>query len=175
MAFVFIKSRREPIRVSNERGRALKKLRFGEIGKHGEMIGKSDPHDDIDLGDWAGEIGQIKAVEIEKDIVPKVDKEKQDEERRRQEWLKLPPEKKALQLGWFKLAWSVRHNFEKCDPPKDVLDNAYKIQVEYFRKNPTAEFAPSRIFSELIPDPKAGSKILADKMTIKKVVDEIPA
>lgn len=63
MALVKIKNRREPIEVSLERGRKIKKLRFGDLDGHGKL----DPFDDLDLGDeWAGSIGQIEWIDLGK-------------------------------------------------------------------------------------------------------------
>lgn len=66
MANIFIRGEREPIQVSNERAREIKKLRFGVLSKDGQtIVGKADPKEDLNLGEWAGEIGKITAIKIE--------------------------------------------------------------------------------------------------------------
>lgn len=67
MARIKIIGRREPIEIDGTEARKIKKLRFGDI----DGIGKLDPNHDIDLGDaWAGKIGQIDWIELDRTVQP---------------------------------------------------------------------------------------------------------
>lgn len=176
-ALIYIKGKRDPVIVSVERGRVIKRLRFGESNDFGEVTGKSDPRDEIDLGDvWSGEIGQIRAVEIEKEFKkPDIDAEQEEKDRKANErWIKQTPEKKAAHYEYFKICWSSRHGFQRVEVPQDVLQKVYKIQLEYFRANPTASVVPSDNFNSVLP-PKQGQKTLAEKMRSNMGIDDIPA
>lgn len=71
MALIEIKGRKEKIVIDNMRAVKIKVLRFGDIDGNGAV----DPKDGIDLGDWAGEIGMIRSVEIEKSKIYNNDQE----------------------------------------------------------------------------------------------------
>lgn len=175
MGLIHIKNRKEPIRVSNDRAAQVKKIRFGTVMPDGSVIGKADPRDDLDLGGWCGEIGQVRAVEIEPEVKARVDDSAQEDEevrKRNESWLRQTPEKKAEHMEYFKICWSSRHGFARVEIPRDVLDKAYKIQVEYYRQNPRALMTPSEKFNAILP-PKKGSKTLAEKMKVN--LDDIPA
>lgn len=58
MATINIKGRADPIIVSSERARIVKKNWCGDNPVPRDQI--------LDLGEWAGEYGQIKSVELEK-------------------------------------------------------------------------------------------------------------
>lgn len=63
MAQIFIKGKADPIRVSNEVGRGIKKIWLGD-----DNTEPADTNRKLDLGDaWAGVYGQIKSIEIEAD------------------------------------------------------------------------------------------------------------
>lgn len=67
MAKIKIIGRREPIEIDNEKARAIKRMRFGDLDGNGKV----DPKEDIDLGDeWAGKIGQIDWIELDKSVKP---------------------------------------------------------------------------------------------------------
>ena len=178
MALIYIRGKRDPIQVSNERGIEIKKHRFGEVMPDGHTLGKSEPTEDIDLGVWCGEIGQIRAVELEpkpREADPQDLQQQEEEARRFQEWIKQPPEKKARHFEYFKICWSVAHNFEKSDPPPHVLDEVYKIQLDYFKKNPKATVTPKDMFGSILPNKRAGSSKIAEKMKVKVNLDDIPS
>ena len=166
MAQIYLKGRKEPIEVTNEVARNVKRRWCGDPSTG---AGKAEKDDILQLDDWAGEYGMIKMIELDK-VKTEVDHESHrkaqeaEDERQRQEWLKLPPEKKALLLGHFKLRWSVHHGFSKADPPQDVLDKAYQIQLEYFRANPESEVMPVEQLKVLLPGEPAS---LANHMRMK--------
>ena len=55
MALIYIKKRRDPIEIANERARGLKE----------QWMDKNTPKDDIiDLGVWAGCIAEIQSIEM---------------------------------------------------------------------------------------------------------------
>lgn len=63
MALIFIKGKSDPIRVSNQTGRGIKKIWLGD-----DNVEPADTNRKLDLGDaWAGVYGQIKSIEIEID------------------------------------------------------------------------------------------------------------
>lgn len=166
MAQIWIKGRKEPIEVSRE---IAKQVKHRWCGDPSTGAGKADKTDVFQIDDFAGEYGMIKMIEIDK-IKVEFDHEahrkaqEAEEEKQRQEWLQMPPEKKAKHLGQFKLAWSVRHNFSKEDPPQDVLDQAEKLQLEYYRNNPQAEAIPPRVYESLLP---GKPESLVDRMKMK--------
>lgn len=63
MALISIKGRKDPIEVPNDIARKVKRRWLG-VFETGE--GKAEKTDVLDLGDWAGEYGQIKSVELDK-------------------------------------------------------------------------------------------------------------
>lgn len=68
MARVKIRGRKDAIEIEDSRARQIKVLRFGKP----DGTGKADPHDDLDLGDdWAGMLGQVDWIELDRKTVPK--------------------------------------------------------------------------------------------------------
>lgn len=61
MALIHIRRRQEPITISDERARILKDRKFGNEIKH---VQKAEPSESVDLGEWAGEYGEIRAIDI---------------------------------------------------------------------------------------------------------------
>lgn len=67
MARIKIRGRKEPIEVDNARARSVKALIFGNT----DGTGKADPHEYLDLGDaWAGMVGQVDWIELDRVIQP---------------------------------------------------------------------------------------------------------
>lgn len=62
MANIKIKGRTESIIISNDLAKKIKLLKFGDENGNN----KASSTDLIDLGEWAGEIGEIRSIEIEK-------------------------------------------------------------------------------------------------------------
>ena len=76
MALIFIKKRREPIEIEYTRAKKIKDLRFGDINGNG----KGAPLETVNLGDeWAGELGQISAVELYQKDKSEASREKQEQ------------------------------------------------------------------------------------------------
>jgi hypothetical protein len=67
MARVKIRGRKDAIEIEDSRARQIKVLRFGRP----DGTGKADPHDDLDLGDdWAGMLGQVDWIELDRVVKP---------------------------------------------------------------------------------------------------------
>ena len=148
MAFIYIRKRREPIEVENERARKIKLLRFGN--QDGE--GKADPSDLIDLGDdWAGEIGQISSVEITKTRPQEV---KVDPLKEQNEWraaqLAMPVEVRAKNLTVFKIAWFMRSGMKQKEPPPTVMEFAERMALNWFKAHPNAPELGGDVLEELL-------------------------
>lgn len=150
MALIFIKRRKEPIEISDERARKIKNLRFGDI----DGIGKAEPTEMIDLGDeWAGELGQIIAVELTKKksttpVMNEFEKQVQDEQRLRE----LPPEKRieVIGFGFFKLAWWMRSNKVEETPSEEIIALAREAALKYLAQYPFAVRIPSDIYEGIL-------------------------
>lgn len=161
--------------MSNEKVKVVKKLRFGERLPDGNIYGKANPNEDIDLGLWCGEIGQIRSIELEKEIQPQVDaKINEDIEAKKADeaWIRQPVEQKARHYEYFKIYWSSRHEFKKVEIPQEVLDKVYQIQLEYFQAHPDVSIVPSENFNSIF-SPNVNPKTLAEKMNVN--IDDIPA
>lgn len=147
-ARVFIKGRKEPIEIENDRARKLKILRFGDANGNG----KADPMQGIDLGDeWAGELGKISSVELER---REQTKQAFDQEQSCLEdamkILAIPIAERAKLVGQFKLEWFMRSNLTEKDPPEDVVAQAQEISLGYYTENPQAIRVARELFEPLL-------------------------
>lgn len=172
MAFIKVKGRREPIEISNERARKIKALRFGDGISESS---KSDPTEMIDLGDeWAGELGQIVAIELTRDrpVVQQQTDPQADEKRWRAEMLAMPIEERAKHLGSFKMSWWFRSRMVEKEPPAAVIEYAEKLALAWFKENPNAPELDARVLEPLLVKNwgerrgREGSSGLAEKMTL---------
>lgn len=148
MALIYIRARREPIEIENERARKIKALRFGDI--NGEN--KADPSEMIDLGDaWAGELGRIVAVEMTKveKSAPKYDPNKEMNEYIASQ-RKLPIKERAAQLARFKMSWWSRSGMKEKEPPQAVLAEALKLSLDYYKEHPDAYEVPMSILEPVL-------------------------
>jgi len=174
MALVFIKSRQQPIEINTEKARGIKARWLGDSFN---KIEKADIHDVLDLGEWAGEYGQIRSIDLyskhpdeERESRQKKMEEEQREQRMKEdEFRKLPPEEKAKKMEFFKVTWSVRNGFKSEPIPQKVLDKVYQIQLKYYKNNPEALSVPMSEFILILPKNK--SELLEDK----KLSEEIPS
>jgi len=141
MATIKIRGRRDPIEVSDERGKKLKNQKFGFNG-----IAKADPSTPVDLGDiWCGALSQIESIEIEgksKSAAPQEYVRGKIHEYNRW-WQKLTPEQKGAQVHYLKLQWQMAKGGSREETiPEDVLEAIIEVRTEYFRKNPDAFYCP---------------------------------
>lgn len=67
MAKIIIKGRKEPIELDNETAKKVKHRWCGDVSTG---AGKADPTDIVDLGDWAGEYGSIRSIELDRYVPP---------------------------------------------------------------------------------------------------------
>lgn len=63
MAKITIKGRKEPIEVENE---IAKRVKSRWCGDPTTGAGKAQKDDILDLGEWAGEYGSIRSIELDK-------------------------------------------------------------------------------------------------------------
>lgn len=150
MAFIYIRGRREPIEIENDRARKIKALRFGDI--NGEN--KADPSEMVDLGDdWAGELGKITAVEITKKPVERAKSDPEAEHKIEEaRMLALPIETRLEQLGYgyFKLSWWMRSGQREKEPPEAVMAEAAKASKDWYKLHPSTAFPPNSAYEPIL-------------------------
>jgi hypothetical protein len=149
MALVFIKRKKEPVEISNERARRIKVLRFGD--QFGEN--KAEPTELVDLGDeWAGEIGQIVSVEITKDRPHEKIVEDPDKEYRAfiESQLKLSLRDRASQLARFSMMWFARSSFSEKEPPQEVKDMAREAGLKWLTANPNEPLVHIKVYEPIL-------------------------
>lgn len=163
MGFIYIKRRREPIEVANDRAYRVKCRWLGI-----DDTPKAEPTEVLDLGEWAGEYSQIVSVEMSKEA-PKPAKTYEEEEREKHaELMRTPVEERAKMLGAFKLGWFVRSHMTQKEPPATVMDVAERVALAYLKKNPRVAFATNDVFEPIFKQHfgKKAAPTLAEKMTI---------
>jgi len=149
---IFIKKKIDPIRISNERGLKVKQL----------WLDDNTPRDTVvDLGEWAGELNQIKAIESEKEAPAPTGRSLKDieaEEQKRKEEMeafkKLPPEDKWEKLkGWligsFEMQWKFVTDWQG-KPSEDHIEDFKREAFYYFDKNPEATKMPTEAVKEAV-------------------------
>lgn len=171
MALIYIKRKREPIEVSNDRARKIKQLRFGDPDGSGNN--KAEPTEMIDLGDeWAGELGQIVSVEMTKERPVAVKQNNEEVERLEQEarLRALPIEKRvhAIGFGFFKLSWWMRSGQREKEPPEAVMSLAEKAALDYLKEHKDATQIASNVYEPILTKywGKREPTTLADKMRV---------
>lgn len=168
MALIYIKRRKEPIEIDNDRARRIKAMRFGDLNGNGKL----DEHELIDLGDeWAGELGQIAAVEIKKEAPPRPVYDPEAERRAEEAKLRaIPIDKRvdAIGFGFFKLTWWMRsgRSPEHKEPPAHVMDYARRYALDYLKKNPNEVGIPINVYEPLLEKHWGKKKSLADEKRI---------
>ncbi len=146
---IYIKKRSDPIEVSYDRGVKIKEL----------WLSEGTPRDTvIDLGEWAGEIREIKAVAGSKpeksDGMKPVDALDQDEARYKEEIEKfraLPADKKAKSKdGEILRSYRMSYKFDTDSEPSEKLIEEVRMFVrEYFIQNPEALDVPRDLIKSI--------------------------
>lgn len=175
---ISVRGRKEPISLDDERGKAIKILRFGTIDNMGRRLKEpADPKDDIDLGSWVGEIGMIRSIEHEKTF----NREDARAKMRREDdaywtqWFTLSSKEKSKHLGRFKFFYAGRVRFDKTNhPTKKLLAQAQKVQLEYYEKNAMAREVPVHLLDPLLPKRQKHFS-LSEKLSVDNSVAQIPA
>lgn len=159
MALIKIRGRADPIVIDNERAKKLKARKFGD------GVAKADPHDLVDLGDWAGEYGRITEIELDrKDTYAEAKRREEEKEKAETErWLALPAKEKGANTMRFKLSWSIRIKDFKAEVPEKVLKQVQEIQTKYYEEHPKAENCPSSLYEHLLPEKLKGASLAAQK------------
>lgn len=166
MSNIYIKRRRDPIVISEDRAVKLKQA----------WLTNPKSEDIIDLGEWSGEISQIVSIEIEKKQTSNPIKNFADENyKARKEILATPIEVRAGFLGKFKLAWFMRSGLKEKEPPADIMLKAKVIALEHYTKEPNDISVPMQLFEPLLfsrfgirQGTVNASEILANKITIPR-------
>lgn len=154
MALVHIKKRQDPIVISNERARKIKVMRFGtEANDYKDAL---DPRELIDLGDlWAGEIGEIKGIELTPDSKPAPIMSAHDRkiEEVEAELAAMPIEQRvdAIGYGFFKLHWWMRsgRKEEESKPREEIMDMARKAGLDYLKSHPSEVSIPAKVYEPI--------------------------
>ncbi len=140
MARIVVRRRKEPVIVSEERGRRVKQLRFGDENGNGKV----DPETEIDLGDdWAGRVDQIVSVEIIKDTEAiKADKLLAGEDKGKQEardfhaevqrLILLSPAERAKHTALAEYVWTSVYGTK---PSEKTLTMIRQKQEKFFKKH----------------------------------------
>lgn len=162
MAKIKIKGRSDLLHISNDIARRIKSRWMGDPEKRIERA----PRDSVvDLGEWSGEYGQISSIEMDKAPAPvKNDQQAEEEERVKKSndlFRKQSTEYKARNLHRFITTFKMHNEFK--EPSQEILDKAFEIQYEYFRRHPDAIIVSLDEFGDLIPATRSS---LADKMKI---------
>lgn len=168
MALVYIRRKKEPIEIDNDRARKIKLLRFGDINGNG----KADPSELVDLGDeWAGELGQIAAVEITKERPAVVQVDPEAERRAEEARLRAIPIEKRVDVigfGFFKLSWWMRSGRQETqkNPPEHVMDYARRYALAYLKANPKEVSIPITVYEPLLEKHWGKKESLSEKMRV---------
>lgn len=155
LAKITIRGRKDPLYIDRGRAQKLKDLKFGYNNTE-----KADPSDDVDLGEWSGEMRRIIEIEMPKNEPERnttLDHQRREEEEMRR-WLAQTPEQKGQGTGYFELAYSMRIGNFQAKAPKELIEKAIKKQVDYFRKNPKATRMSADDYGDLLP-PKRESSV----------------
>jgi len=166
MAFIYIKRKKDPVILSEERAQKLKEA----------WLANPKSADLVDLGEWSGGMNEIVSIEMVRNI-PKnkmVDIEAETKEAERI-ILATPIENRAKFLGEFKLAWFMRSGMLEKEPPEEVLKKAEKIALDFYTKFPNDIRVPPSNFEPLLFAKfgvKKGSVSVSEKLAEKLVVPE---
>ena len=161
MAKIFIKGRREPIDIENARAVIIKNRKYGLNGEQARR-----PEDAVDLGDWCGEYGRIMEIEltVENQLSDTEQKAREKEEQKRQdEWLRMPPENKGRFIGKFRLAYQAALGDFKAGVPAEAEQLVVQLQTDFYEKNPHALGVPSEVYAHLLPDKRTKAQATTEK------------
>lgn len=159
MALIYVKRRKDPIKISNARAQAVKDAKFGNGNTP-----KAENDEFLDLGIWAGQFGEIVQIELDEvATVRAVDTTEQDRQKQIEqdeaEMRAMSKEDLAqrhlrmfAQWKWF--GWS---RMQEKEAPKEAQDFIYKKLLAYFKKNPD-EIYPHKDFGDAVKDHFFGVK-----------------
>lgn len=145
MALIYVKRRKDPIKISNSRAQAVKDAKFGNGNTP-----KAENDEFLDLGIWAGQFGEI--VQIELDEVATVNsvdttqqdrqKELEQEEALMRSMSKEDLAKRHLRMiaNWKWFGWSKMQDKEA---PQDAQDFMFKKLLAFFKKYPNEIYPPT--------------------------------
>ena len=141
-AKIIIKNRREPLEIEYARAIRLKELLTNP---------ETDRDSMVDLGDWVGQLKEIKAIDIQREPVvrDKVDTDAIKYEEEHQKLLKMSPEVRAMNtVGMFKLGYFCRSGYKK-DASPETIQEAILLNAEYYREHPERSSPDSKIYEEI--------------------------
>lgn len=142
MALIYVKRRKDPIKISNDRALAVKDAKFGNGNTP-----KADNEEFLDLGIWAGQFGEIVQIELDEIITrqasqaPDYEAEKKAEEDAMRKLSKEDLAKKHLRMislwKWF--SWS---KMAEKEAPQEAQDFMLKKLTDFFKKNTNEIYPP---------------------------------
>lgn len=147
MALIYVKRRKDPIKISNARAQAVKDAKFGNGNTP-----KADNEEFLDLGIWAGQFGEIVQIELDEVSVstpPKSNEPSQEEMMKKEDdrLLSLSIEDRAehhlkfiSQWHWF--GWS---KMQEKEAPDDAKDFMRKKLIAFFKKYPNEPRVPNQL------------------------------
>lgn len=145
-----VKGRLELVVVSDDKARQIKRL-WMDASVDRDMV--------IDLGRWAGTLGDIKDFRIE----PEHNNQRADISDSYMSYgefrIKTMPDKVRYGLNWFDFLWFGRtfgNPFQE-DRPENHHAEAKAILEAWYTENPSDPICPPERFQELLPRPFLGS------------------
>lgn len=146
---IYIKKKMEPFKVSDERGAKVKAL----------LLNDEQPRDTIiDLGDWTGELREIKSVIREAEEarpqgipVAEIEAREKREKEAIETFRRLPPEEKAKYRDTEIISsFSLHFKFDTGhEPPPALVEEVRMFVREYFIQNPEALNVPRDLIKKI--------------------------
>lgn len=150
-ALIKVKGRLDPIRVSDEIAQSVK-TKWADM----ENVPRNAI---IDLGEWAGELREIKSIDIEKENfngepVTNIDKTKEEEKEAIKNFQNLTPEEKIKRSYSRLIHFGFRTRYklenEQLEPSPELMKTAEETALAYFREHPEAYAIPAEIWQPLL-------------------------
>ena len=148
MAFVYLKRRRDPIEISNERAIRLRVMWLGDENGNN----KADPNTAFTIGGVSCDLSELKMIDIP-DESPKQQRDYEAEHRiEMQKALSTPVEIRAMADGLFQLSWFMRSGMktEYENVPREVLNEVHSCQLDWLKKNTHVPFAPPHVTEHIL-------------------------
>lgn len=147
MALIYVKRRKDPIKISNQRAQAVKDAKFG----NGDTP-KAENDEFLDLGIWAGQFGEIVQIELDEVVSVKavdtteLDRQKQIEQDEAEMRAMSKEDLANRHLRMFALwKWFGWSHMQEKEAPQEAQDFMYKKLLSFFKKNPSAIYPPNEL------------------------------
>lgn len=144
MALIYVKRRKDPIKISNARAQAVKDAKFGNGNTP-----KAENDEFLDLGIWAGQFGEIVQIELDEVVTVKQDtteidrqKEIEKDEAEMRAMSKEDLAKRHLRMiaMWKWFGWS---KMQEKEAPQEAQEFMLKKLIAFFKKYPNEIYPPT--------------------------------